>query len=74
MIADGGPGLTQQQQERLFLPFAAGDAGKGSGLGLAICQALVQSLGGEIELRNRWEEGRLSGLDAQVWLPLSGTR
>lgn len=71
LIADGGPGLTQQQQERLFLPFAVGDAGKGSGLGLAICQALVHSLGGQIELSNRMEGPRVSGLDARVRLPLS---
>ncbi|MBL8280146.1 MAG: sensor histidine kinase [Pelomonas sp.] len=72
VIADGGPGLTPAQQQRLFLPFAAGDSGKGSGLGLAICQALVHSLGGQIELLNRDEGGRVAGLDAQVRLPLSG--
>jgi two-component system, OmpR family, sensor histidine kinase TctE len=72
VIADGGPGLTPQQRERLFLPFAAGDAGKGSGLGLAICQALVQTLGGHIELRNRMDGERVIGLDASVSLPLSG--
>ncbi len=58
----------------MFLPFAVGDAGKGSGLGLAICHALVQSLGGEIELANRTEGGRVSGLDARVRLPLAGSR
>ncbi|WP_457320315.1 sensor histidine kinase [Roseateles sp. P5_E11] len=71
LIADGGPGLTPQQQERLFLPFAVGDAGKGSGLGLAICLALVHSLGGQIELVNRMEGARVSGLDARVRLPLA---
>ncbi|KQV86345.1 sensor histidine kinase [Pelomonas sp. Root1237] len=71
LIADGGPGLTPQQQERLFLPFAVGDAGKGSGLGLAICLALVHSLGGQIELVNRIEGARVSGLDARVRLPLA---
>jgi two-component system sensor histidine kinase TctE len=71
LIADGGPGLTPQQQARLFLPFAVGDSGKGSGLGLAICQALVLSLGGQIELSNRMDGGRVAGLDARVRLPLS---
>jgi two-component system, OmpR family, sensor histidine kinase TctE len=74
LIADGGPGLTPQQQERLFLPFAVGDAGKGSGLGLAICLALVHSLGGQIELVNRLEGARVSGLDARVRLPLAESR
>lgn len=72
VIADGGPGLTTAQQQRLFLPFAAGDSGKGSGLGLAICQALVHSLGGQIHLTNRVEAGRVTGLEACVRLPLAG--
>jgi len=71
VIADGGPGLTPAQQQRLFLPFAAGESGKGSGLGLAICQALVLSLGGQIELSNRLAGDRVAGLDARVRLPLS---
>jgi two-component system sensor histidine kinase TctE len=74
LIADGGPGLTPAQQQRLFLPFAVGDAGTGSGLGLAICQALVHSLGGQIELGNRpGADGGVAGLDARVSLPLCGT-
>lgn len=72
LIADGGPGLTAQQQSRLFLPFAAGEAGKGSGLGLAICQALVHSLGGQIALKNRLRGQAVAGLDAQVRLPTAG--
>ena len=74
LIADGGPGLTPQQQARLFLPFAVGESSKGSGLGLAICQALVLSLGGQIELGNRMDGGRVAGLDARVRLPLCRAR
>lgn len=70
LIADGGPGLTPEQQQRLFLPFAVGEGGEGSGLGLAICQALVHSLGGQITLVNRLDDGRIAGLDARVDLPL----
>jgi two-component system sensor histidine kinase TctE len=69
VIADGGPGLTPDQQQRLFLPFAVGQASKGSGLGLAICQALVHSLGGQLALSNRMDGGRVAGLDARVELP-----
>jgi len=72
LIADGGPGLTSEQQQRLFLPFAVGHASKGSGLGLAICQALVHSLGGQLALSNRLEGSRVAGLDARVELPLAG--
>ncbi|HEY0953660.1 MAG TPA: sensor histidine kinase N-terminal domain-containing protein [Roseateles sp.] len=74
LIADGGPGISPEQQQRLFLPFAVGDAGKGSGLGLVICQALVQTLGGQIELGNRLDGARVAGLDARVVLPLAGPR
>ncbi|MGQ3051558.1 MAG: sensor histidine kinase [Roseateles sp.] len=72
VIADGGPGLTPQQRDRLFLPFSTGEAGGGSGLGLAICQALVHSLGGQIDLSNRIDGSRVAGLDARVRLPLQG--
>ena len=72
LIADGGPGLTPEQQQRLFLPFAVGHASKGSGLGLAICQALVHSLGGQLALSNRLDGSRVAGLDARVELPLAG--
>lgn len=71
VIADGGPGLTAEQQQRLFLPFAVGTNSGGSGLGLVICQALVHSLGGELSLTNRLDGDRVAGLDARVELPLS---
>ncbi|HEX2011706.1 MAG TPA: sensor histidine kinase [Roseateles sp.] len=70
-VSDSGPGLTQQQQARLFLPFAAGNPARGSGLGLAICHGIVQSLSGSIELNNRADG---SGLDARVSLPLAASR
>ncbi|HSI56985.1 MAG TPA: sensor histidine kinase N-terminal domain-containing protein [Ideonella sp.] len=70
-IADSGPGVAPAQRERLFQPFAASGSHGGSGLGLAICHEIVGSLGGQIELENRWERGRLAGLDATVRLPLA---
>ncbi|MBX3608079.1 MAG: sensor histidine kinase [Piscinibacter sp.] len=65
-VADGGPGLSEEQRARLFQPFAAGVRG-GTGLGLAICQEIVRTLGGTIALTNRAE----GGLDATVRLPLA---
>jgi two-component system, OmpR family, sensor histidine kinase TctE len=70
-IADSGPGLGAAQRERLFQPFAAGDTRSGSGLGLAICHEITLSLGGQIELINREDKGRIIGLDACVRLPLA---
>ncbi len=70
-VGDSGPGIDAQQRERLFQPFAAGDALHGSGLGLAICAEIVQTLEGRIALENRQLRGHVLGLDACVFLPLS---
>ncbi len=70
-IADSGPGISPELRRRLFQPFASGDPRSGSGLGLAICQEIVSTLGGEIRLDNRSEQGRITGLDAVVRLPLA---
>ena len=76
-IADSGPGLSDEQRQRLFQPFAAGEARSaaaergatsGTGLGLAICHEIVQTLNGRIELENRREggPGRHGGRGGQV--------
>jgi two-component system sensor histidine kinase TctE len=75
-ISDCGPGISAEQRERLFQPFAAGapadaEAHAGSGLGLAICHEIVRTLGGSISLDNREQHGRVVGLDAVVRLPLA---
>ena len=70
-IADSGPGIAPELRRRLFQPFAAGDPRSGSGLGLAICHEIVLTLGGEIRLDNRLEQGRVAGLDAVVMLALA---
>ncbi len=54
-VADTGPGITAEQQARVFESFAQADASTtrrygGSGLGLTICRALVGLMGGEILL------------------------
>lgn len=72
-ISDAGPGISAAQRERMFQPFStdASAPGAGSGLGLAICQGIVETLHGQIALENRVEQGRVSGLDARVSLPLA---
>jgi signal transduction histidine kinase/CheY-like chemotaxis protein len=50
-VEDTGPGVREQDRERVFLPFVqAGDRPEveGSGLGLAICRQYVGLMGGEI--------------------------
>jgi two-component system sensor histidine kinase TctE len=71
-VADSGPGLAPELRRRLFEPFSSGDAARGGvGLGLTICREIVASLGGQIELVDRVQAGRVVGLDATVRLPVA---
>lgn len=50
-VADNGPGIPPDLQQRVFEPFfTTKPAGKGTGLGLSICQSIVQRHGGSISL------------------------
>ena len=69
-IDDQGPGLPNDQIERMFQPFVRLDEsrsveGGGIGLGLAIARSILRNHGGDIKLTNR-EEG---GLRATINLP-----
>ncbi len=57
VVRDTGPGISAEQQERLFKPFTQVESAStrkhgGSGLGLAICRNLVQLMGGHIVLES----------------------
>ena len=55
-VRDRGPGIPQEDQERLFEPFQRGTvtAGRhGMGLGLAIARGTARALGGDVEYHNR---------------------
>lgn len=61
-VCDQGPGLRQDDMQRLFTKYArlsvsATSGEKSSGLGLAICKQLVQLHGGDIGARNNDEQG-----------------
>jgi PAS domain S-box-containing protein len=60
-VTDTGPGLTADEQARLFKPFerlAAAQAGiDGTGIGLALSRNLVQSMQGSIGLRSTPGQG-----------------
>lgn len=55
-IRDAGPGLTDEQMDRLYRPFerlgAEASEVEGHGLGLLICKELVASLGGTIQVQS----------------------
>jgi signal transduction histidine kinase len=70
-VADDGPGLPDDELERVFEPFYRAQAArasdkKGSGLGLAVCRSIARAHGGDVNLM-RGERG----LIAQVRLPLA---
>ncbi len=57
-IADQGPGIAQEDQQRIFERYEqVGDGPEGSGLGLAISRRLARAMGGDIELVSAPGEG-----------------
>ena len=62
-VADSGPGIPLEDQQRIFERFWRGDlsrgrsAGGGSGLGLSIVDSLVRAHGGEIAVQSKPGEG-----------------
>jgi signal transduction histidine kinase len=69
-IADDGPGIPEDELERVFEPFYRLEASRsretgGSGLGLSIARNVARAHGGELALRNRPE----GGLEAVLTLP-----
>lgn len=83
-VADTGAGIEQNRMEDLFAPFVQLDSDThrkhgGTGLGLAITKALVDAMGGRIEVQSELDRGtrftillplqRLPGLPSQKRRP-----
>ena len=73
VVEDEGPGIPEDELERVFEPFVRLEASRsrdtgGSGLGLAISRSIVRGHGGDVRLANRVE----GGLRATVALPEGG--
>ncbi|MDD2545214.1 MAG: ATP-binding protein [Burkholderiaceae bacterium] len=61
-VEDSGIGIAPQDQERIFMPFERGSAGRrssesGTGLGLTITHLLTELMGGELTLRSQVGQG-----------------
>jgi signal transduction histidine kinase len=65
-VVDSGPGIANEQRERVFRPFISQDV-DGTGLGLPIARELAVALGGTIDLES--EPGR--GSRFRLVLPVS---
>jgi K+-sensing histidine kinase KdpD len=53
-VVDRGPGIPENDRERIFEPFyrAGNGGGNGSGLGLAIARGFIEANGGEVEVES----------------------
>lgn len=72
-VSDTGPGITPDDQARLFERFFRGQAGRktgtpGTGLGLAIVKDIVTRHDGRIEVQSEGIPGR--GAHFTIWLPV----
>ncbi len=58
-VRDNGPGLTPEEQARLFTPFTRLDQkrAKGYGLGLSIVRRIVEKLGGQVGIESSGAPG-----------------
>lgn len=64
-LTDGGPGLSEQALQHVFMPFFTTRA-QGIGLGMALTDTLIQRLNGTIEATNIVGQGACF----RLWLPI----
>jgi len=70
-VDDDGPGVAENEREKLFEPFQRGEPSRsratgGTGLGLAVVRSVARAHGGEATIENRVE----GGLRARALLPI----
>ncbi len=73
-VSDEGPGISPEEQARLFTRFERGQAARqqrvaGAGLGLALCRTLAERMGGLLTVES--ELGRGSTFSLLVTLPVA---
>ena len=69
-IEDTGVGMSEEQLEKVFLPFeqvgSISKKSEGTGLGLAITQRIVKMMGTTLELQSELDKGSLFWFDIEV--------
>lgn len=69
-IADNGPGMTEEVQNKLFEPFfTTKPVGEGTGLGLSIVYKIVEKINGKIDVKSEIDEGT----EFIITLPITNT-
>ena len=58
-VSDRGVGISPEDQQKMFEPFARlqGSGAKGVGLGLVVCKRLVEAHGGRIWVESQQDKG-----------------
>lgn len=68
-VADNGPGIPEDQRERVFKPFHSTKGHGGTGLGLAVARKITEEMGGKLTL-NCPPDG---GAEFSIYLPTGRT-
>jgi signal transduction histidine kinase len=73
LIDDDGPGIPEEDRERVFRPFVRLEASRsretgGTGLGLTIARNVMRGMGGDVEIVSRLEPG----FRVRITLPIKG--
>ncbi len=57
MISDNGPGIPQDQINKIFNLFESTKGARGTGIGLAVSQKIIREHGGEISIESESGKG-----------------
>jgi signal transduction histidine kinase len=56
-VADNGPGIVDDQLQRIFNVFESTKGARGTGLGLAVSQKIIREHGGDIRVESKLGDG-----------------
>ncbi|MDJ0530988.1 MAG: ATP-binding protein [Xenococcaceae cyanobacterium MO_207.B15] len=76
-VEDTGPGIEEENLDKLFTPFEQTKSGRlsqeGTGLGLSLCQKFVELMGGEISVQSTVGEGTIFSFEVLVTMVAANT-
>lgn len=68
-VRDNGPGIPEDQRERLFEKGQTGPDSQGTGMGLYLVSTLVDLYGGDLRVEDAEPEGSVFTVELQKWQP-----